>query len=289
MEDYQTMDDRSTDNDNSSKEKERMIIVILIIIIILLLLFLGLFYRGEKQKYDDALAKLKVCKERLNLYEGSESESSRNSWLKDLNLKDFHGDIFVIECGCNAGVCRNSNQEVIDGNFVPSPKEPISDHPGHSEKPSTKGNTPSTKGNTNHQGETKDQKLEIEVKDKVVTWDDTKKVNIFGNKKIAPGSTGNYNFKVINKGKLPIKYQIIFSEKNTTDFDMVYKLNKNGSPVLSNYLKANVAGIKDNHLAAFGVDDYTLDWKWQHGPNDTNTGKNVESYTLYVTIKAVNE
>ena len=118
-------------------------------------------------------------------------------------------------------------------------------------------------------------------------WSDLKQLNIFENSysknqsKIAPGVHGSYNFTVENFSDDTIKYDVIFSEENPYNINMVFKLKVNGDYVAgdsSNWVDFAELNRTGALINAQSRDLFTIEWKWEDAQNDTEVGTSYGSY-----------
>ena len=110
--------------------------------------------------------------------------------------------------------------------------------------------------------------------------------------KIAPESSNTYQFVVKNSTIYNIKYSIQFVESNDYHINMKYKLKKNDTYIVSEYVSYDQLNINDYILNANEVDTYYLEWKWISSENDTAIGKESDAkYGLKIKVEAesVNE
>ena len=136
------------------------------------------------------------------------------------------------------------------------------------------------------------------VKDKQITWDGEKKANIFNNSMyyfsdvVAPESSNTYQFVVKNGTDYTLKYNINFVEDNQYHINMKYKLKKNDTYLINNYVSYNELNISEMTLNANSNDTYYLEWKWVSSSNDTSIGKTPDAYyglTIKVEAESINE
>ena len=139
-----------------------------------------------------------------------------------------------------------------------------------------------------------DQELDIKILDKNKSWNDNENINLFEDSeyvvsgKIAPESTGTYQFVIKNSTIYNVKYDLNFDEKNNYNINMKYRLKKNNEYVINNwvtYSKLKQESIKLNKNSS---DTYYLEWKWFESTNDNSIGEDINSkYGLSINIKAV--
>ena len=136
-----------------------------------------------------------------------------------------------------------------------------------------------------------EEKDKVVIKDSSVTWEDETEINIFENvvadTKIAPESSNTYRFSINNNTEYNVKYDITFIETNDYNINMKYKLRKNNSYVVSEYVSIDEINITDQLLNASKNDVFYLEWKWISGDNDIDLGTNPSaSYTLRIEVEA---
>ena len=139
-----------------------------------------------------------------------------------------------------------------------------------------------------------DQELDIKILDKNKSWNDNENINLFEDSeyvvsgKIAPESTGTYQFVIKNSTIYNVKYNLNFDERNNYNINMKYRLKKNNEYVINNwvtYSKLKQESIKLNKNSS---DTYYLEWKWFESTNDNSIGEDINSkYGLSINIKAV--
>ena len=149
---------------------------------------------------------------------------------------------------------------------------------------------------TNQTFQENDSTTEIDIKviDENKTWDDTTKIDIFSDSsytvkgKIAPESTGTYQFIIKNSTSYKIKYSIEFNETNNYKINMKYRLKKNNKYVISDWVTYSKLKQEKIKLDAKSSDTYYLEWKWFESSNDNSIGEDINSkYGLSINIKAV--
>ena len=178
-------------------------------------------------------------------------------------------------------ISKNKPKTIVD-NVVPSdnsnnnqdqPVEPTPDEP-----------TPDDPISDDEQGE-------VIVKDSNVTWETNTEIDIFdsslASEKIAPESSNTYRFSVNNNTEVNVKYNMTFTETNTANINMKYKLRKNNSYVVSEYSSISELNLSDQLLDAGKNDTFYLEWKWISSDNDTEIGANSpSSYSLKIEVEA---
>ena len=136
--------------------------------------------------------------------------------------------------------------------------------------------------------------LDIKVLDNNKIWKDQEDINIFSDStyvvkgKIAPESTGTYQFIVKNSTKYNVKYNITFSETNNYHINMKYKLKKNNEYIIEDWVTYSELAQSNIRLNTSSNDTYYLEWKWFSSSNDNSIGEDVNSkYGLSIEIRAV--
>lgn len=127
-------------------------------------------------------------------------------------------------------------------------------------------------------------------------WSELKELDMFKNSYfedksiIAPGVQGSYSFTVENESEGKFIYDMIFTEENPYEINMVFKLKLNGEYVLGNeqtWIKASELNRSNILLGAKINDIYTVEWKWQDNYNDTEIGKTEGAYyKMYIKVNA---
>lgn len=139
-----------------------------------------------------------------------------------------------------------------------------------------------------------DTELDIKVFDSDKTWKDNESISLFEdssyvvNGKIAPESTGTYQFVIKNSTKYNVKYDVSFEENNSYNINMKYKLKKNNEYVINDWVTCSQLKQENIKLNKNSSDTYYLEWKWFGSSNDNSVGEDVNSkYGLSINIKAV--
>ena len=134
---------------------------------------------------------------------------------------------------------------------------------------------------------------EVLVNDAEITWNGTSDIKIFTNSmyqledKIAPESSNTYQFVVKNSTNYKVKYNVTFIENNPYAIIMKYKLKKNDTYLIEEYVSASELNLSESFLNASENDTYYLEWKWVSSDNDTEIGANRDSfYGLKIEVKA---
>ena len=142
--------------------------------------------------------------------------------------------------------------------------------------------------------QTKDDKIEdnIIVKDSNVVWNKTTEINIFQTSKskventIAPESSGIYEFVVKNGTNSRIEYNLSFIETNTQNINIKYKLRRNNTYIIDNYVSASELNLNSIIINKNSEDKYYLEWKWISSDNDTEIGEKSAIYKLKMEVEA---
>ncbi len=132
------------------------------------------------------------------------------------------------------------------------------------------------------------------VYDDKVTWSDSTNIKIFENpvynyaEKIAPESSNAYKFILKNSTEYNLKYKMSFDETNPYNMNLKYKLKKNDTYVISNYVYYNELNLENQLLNSKSSDTFYLEWKWvsEDDTVDTAAGKAQANYKLSINIEA---
>ncbi|MBR2678612.1 MAG: hypothetical protein IKE63_04265 [Bacilli bacterium] len=133
---------------------------------------------------------------------------------------------------------------------------------------------------------------EFYVNDSNIRWSDSTNLRIFVDSlynldgKIAPESSNTYKFVVNNKTAYNLKYSISFMETNPYSMNMKYKLKKNNSYVISDYVSYNQLNLANQVLNSKKSDTFYLEWKWVSSDNDNQAGKAQANYKLKINVEA---
>ena len=181
-------------------------------------------------------------------------------------------NIFEIKCDLNCECdCKKDNDDNIEENNT-----------------SSNSSNNKTTNSTNN-----DTQLDIKILDNNRTWEDSEELDIFSDSeyvvkgKIAPESTGSYQFTIKNSSNYNIKYSVGFNETNTYGINMKYKLKKNDEYIIGDWVTYSQISQTDILLNKNSNDSYYLEWKWFGGSNDNAIGKDINSkYGLSIEIKA---
>lgn len=206
------------------------------------------------------------------------------------NKNHFHeGKVNIIEikcdtnCNCECKECNNNNTKDNSKNAPDKTKKVIKNI--------------STDTNTEVIKEVEDEldtEVDIKVLDEKETWKDKESINLFKdssyvvNGKIAPESSGTYEFIIKNSTTLNVAYDIEFDETNNYDINMKYKLKKNNEYVIGEWVYYSQLKQANIRLNSKSKDTYYLEWKWFNSSNDNSIGENINSkYGLSINIRAV--
>ena len=139
-------------------------------------------------------------------------------------------------------------------------------------------------------------------------WEKETSLNLFSNsdfggqKLIAPGSSGSYQFTVCNSAGFPMEYKIEAKGTNQRDVPLYIRLHeKDGQYLIGSGtewvdLRENVTELRD--LAQDEKHTYILEWKWEtrSDADDTDIGIDARGYVdctiklcVYAEQKAENE
>ena len=271
----------NANQNNSDERRKRLIVIILIIIIIIILLLLHSCTRNDGR--------------------GSGDNTTTNPRTIEIGDKD------------KTRITRTTSSSTTTTEEIQTTTTEITSeviNPETDDKTTTtrktttvpKGKTTTTKKTTKTTKTTKkttssttiDPHLgELVVEDNQIIWNTTNEINVFDttfddtNVRIAPESTGSYEFSVQNKTNYKLKYDITFSENNEYHINMKYKLKKNDVYIISNYVSIDQLIATGLYLNKEETDSYVLEWKWVSSDNDTEIGSNPASkYGLTINIEA---
>lgn len=124
------------------------------------------------------------------------------------------------------------------------------------------------------------------------SWNQIKDLSIFENNyfyrenKIAPGVSGSYEFKVENQSEYNMKYIVNIKEKNDYGVNLKYKIKINGQYLNNTYQSIDEIDFYQQVLKSFGIDVYTIEWKWVDSAIDTQIGENADvvKYNLRINV-----
>lgn len=128
-------------------------------------------------------------------------------------------------------------------------------------------------------------------------WSQLKELSIFNNKyfngesKIAPGIHSTYNFTVENYGDTKMIYSLNFTEANSYNINMKYKLKQNGTYIAGDettWVDYTALSVKSKIINPTSIDLYTLEWIWEDDDaNDTQIGETEgANYKLHIRAYA---
>lgn len=131
----------------------------------------------------------------------------------------------------------------------------------------------------------------IEITEDDVNWNLLEQLNIFnGFKKIAPGNSGTYAFKISNKTNRSLIYDIQLKEINEYGINIKYKIKTNEKYIVGNEneaLQPEKINIENIILNPNEEQEYILVWKWEETEHDTQIGMLEKAdYTLRIKIGA---
>ncbi len=147
---------------------------------------------------------------------------------------------------------------------------------------------------------TVDGKYKIEapvtVKKKTTNDDDINEIKIFSvttssREYIAPYDSGVYEFDVKNTISKNIIYKLNLDEENEDKVNIKYKLKKNGTYIISDWVYYEQVKLENITLAAKQTDAFELEWCWVSENNelDTAIGLKKERANYSVTINVIAE
>ncbi len=138
----------------------------------------------------------------------------------------------------------------------------------------------------------------IKVEEKDLEIEKDTELNIFenqdfnGQKIIAPGSKGTYNFSVQNVSNNLLEYNIYFTEISENDVNMKYRLKMDNIYVKGNneeYIDIENLNLDNIILSENSITLFTLEWYWEDNDlQDTYIGSLNEKqyYGINLEIKA---
>ena len=128
-----------------------------------------------------------------------------------------------------------------------------------------------------------------------IKWEEETSLNIFEDSqniskvrgKIAPESTGVYKFKVNNGTSNKLNYKISFSEVNSNNINMKFKLKKGDIYLVDHYVSYDELDLFNIILNSRSSDTYSLEWKWvgDNDENDTQIGMNAKNRDITYDLK----
>ena len=208
-------------------------------------------------------------------------------------------NVFELKCetDCNCPKCKqedknkenskndkSNNKSNSKDNSQPSSKESDDDSPEEINiQPSSKENDDDSQ-----------EELIIKVFDQNKTWSENTNLNLFEDSayvvkgKIAPESSGTYQFVIKNSTTFNVDYMLDFSEINNSNINMKYRLKKNNDYVVSDWVTFSLLKQENIRLNSKSSDTYYLEWKWYGSSNDNSIGNDLSSkYGLSIDINAV--
>ena len=129
-------------------------------------------------------------------------------------------------------------------------------------------------------------------------WSELKELDIFNQKryshvveeKIAPGVQDVYAYTVENNGDYKMSYNMVFSDENPYNINMIYKLKINGVYVAGNentWVKINELNRTNLIINPNTTDLFVLEWRWEDAENDTEIGiTDGANYKLSINVTA---
>ena len=218
----------------------------------------------------------------LLLLKGCNKDDENISHEGKVNIFEIKCDV---DCECNCEQKNDKNRE--------NDKDTNSENNNNNNNNNNKSND-NSKEVINIIDEDDNTELDIKVLDNNKTWKDQEDINIFSDStyvvkgKIAPESTGTYQFIVKNSTKYNVKYNITFSETNNYHINMKYKLKKNNEYIIEDWVTYSELAQSNIRLNTSSNDTYYLEWKWFSSSNDNSIGEDVNSkYGLSIEIRAV--
>lgn len=228
------------------------------------------------------------------------------SIIKKRGVQQPSGNVNIIEITCNnKDTCtsdknKKTDQKPKDNEIVVSENKKTSRKNNTHNKSSNNmiNESSSYKDNYSKPEENKpaepvlDEDEKILVEDNKIEWSQNSQLAIFTNSyynfedKIAPESSNTYKFVVKNSTKYNIKYDISFTQTNPYHMNMKYRLKKNNTYIVGNYVPYNELNITNQLLSAKKEDTFYLDWKWFSSDNDNAAGENSANYKLSILVKA---
>lgn len=191
-------------------------------------------------------------------------------------------NVFELKCetDCDCPKCKNDDED----------------------KDNNKGNNSNEKSNSKDNSKPASKEIDdepqeevnIQVFDQDKTWNENTSLKLFEDSayvvkgKIAPESSGTYQFVIKNSTSFNVKYSIEFEETNNYSINMKYKLKKNNEYVISDWVDYSTLKQESIKLNSKSSDTYYLEWKWFEGSSDNSIGSDPSSkYGLSIDIRAV--
>ena len=247
----------NNENNDVSKRNDRIIKIVLIVIIILLLLYnFYLLKKGKEGLHRVPTGNVDIIEiicDKDNLCKTTNDQKNNDNKKDDNKTQDETTDD-----NSSANNNEDDNSQPVNGDYTPP-----EDYTG------------------------------LLVYDKEINWHDEVSAKIFTNSMyeltdvIAPESSNTYQFVVKNSTDYNLKYDISFIETNQYNINMKFRLRKNDTYLIDNYVSASELITDTTFLDSKTSDTYYLEWKWFSSDNDTEIGKNPNAnYSLKIDIKA---
>ena len=225
------------------------------------------------------------------------------------------GNVNIIEITCEdnnkCDIEPNNNNTNDKNNNIDDNKTTDNNKKNDTNKKDNKNNATNNTNNTNNYNssnntdnnqtntddETPDDTVvepenEMFVRDNKLVWNDVSELKIFTNSvyvmegRIAPESSNTYQFVVKNSTSYNLKYNISFDETNPYNINMKYKLKKNNTYIISDYVTYDQLNVSEQLINAKTNDTYYLEWKWFSASNDNDAGKNAADYEMKIKVEA---
>jgi len=201
------------------------------------------------------------------------------------------GNINVFELKCDIN-CDCMDDKKDDSKKENNPN--TSGNNSNSNSNTKKDNTKEASKEVDDNNADEQKEVTIKVLDNDKTWEENTDIKLFEDSanvvkgKIAPESSGTYQFVIKNSTSFNVKYNIEFDETNSYNINMKYKLKKNNDYVVSDWVTYSTLKQEAIRLNSKSSDTYYLEWKWFEGSNDNSNGSNPSSkYGLSINISAV--
>lgn len=155
-------------------------------------------------------------------------------------------------------------------------------------------NCSSTKESTTNVSNELNNKQELIVKDDYSMMIANKEIKVFSSSsslvshnRIAPSSTGEYNFYIKNRNSFDVVYNVNFDTYNPYDINLKYRLKKDGKYIVNEWSNYNDIIRTNEFLKSKSFNKYTLEYKWIESEKDTEIGNfSNAGYKLYLNIVA---
>lgn len=202
------------------------------------------------------------------------------------------GNINVFELKCDVN-CDCQDDKKDDNKKEDNPNTSGNNN-SNSNSSTKKDNTKEVYKEIDDNNTEEENEVTIEVLDNDKTWKENIDIKLFEDSanvvkgKIAPESSGTYQFVIKNSTSFNVKYNIEFDETNSYNINMKYKLKKNNEYVVSDWVTYSALKQEAIRLNSKSSDTYYLEWKWFESSNDNSIGSNPSSkYGLSIDISAV--